>query len=77
MKDKYLKEISTIREKFYSPIELSEMLNVSYRKVLDLILLGKLNAYRIGGVYRVSKDDFNRYLQSTKVEVFHLPNNKN
>ncbi|MCH8272922.1 MAG: helix-turn-helix domain-containing protein [Candidatus Marinimicrobia bacterium] len=76
MKDEYLKEISTIGEKFYSPIELSEMLNVSYRKVLDLILLGELSAYRIGGVYRVSQDDLNRYLQSSKVEVFHLPNNK-
>ena len=52
------------------------MLNVSYRKVLDLILLGELSAYRIGGVYRVSQDDLNRYLQSSKVEVFHLPNNK-
>ncbi len=52
------------------------MLNVSYRKILDLILLGKLSAYRIGGVYRVSKDDFDSYLQSSKVEVFQIQNKK-
>ena len=69
-----LKQIN--EENFYSASDLSTMLNVSYRKVLDLILLGKLNAYRIGGVYRVSKDDLDRYLQSARVDVFELPENK-
>lgn len=55
---------------YYSPIELSKMLKVHYRKVLELIAFGKLEAYKIDGSYRISSYSLNKYLLSVKVKPF-------
>lgn len=48
--------------------EVAKALKVNYRKVLDMIALGELQAYRIGRVFRVSKDELDRYLRNVKLD---------
>ena len=55
---------------FYKPTEIAEMLKVHYQKVLELIALGKLDAYKIDGSYRVSSYSLNKYLLSVKVKSY-------
>lgn len=54
----------------YTPKEIAEMLSISYHKVLDIIALGKLGAYKVQGVYRISEHQFQRYLESVKVKSY-------
>lgn len=54
-------------EELLTPKEIAEILRIGYRSVLDLILMGKLEAYRVGRVYRISRSDLQSYLESTKV----------
>ena len=54
------------------PDDIAEYLVISKRTVLRWIEHGSLPAYRIGGVTRIGRDDFNRFLKqhkSTKVET--------
>ena len=70
---KFRKTKSHLNSQFLSPRDISIILQVNYHKVLDLIAMGSLKAFRIGGVYRVSKSDFENYLKPVEVEVFSLP----
>tara|TARA_Y100000034_G_scaffold131681_1_gene192958 strand:- start:635 stop:823 length:189 start_codon:yes stop_codon:yes gene_type:complete len=56
--------------RFLTPKQVSKILQINYRKVLDMIALGELEAYRIGGVYRVKESSFNQYLESVKVKTY-------
>lgn len=51
-----------------TPSEAAGILRIGYRRVLDLIALGELRAYRIGRVFRISRVELYRYLESTRVE---------
>ena len=51
-----------------TPKDVANKLKVSYRKVLDMIALGELPAYKIGGVFRISEREIHRYLDSVKVD---------
>lgn len=55
-----------------TPKEVANILKVNYRKVLDMIALGELRAYRIGRVFRIPESEVYRYLQSVmfKTSVF-------
>lgn len=48
--------------------EVSKYLKINYRKVLDMIALGELVAYKIGGVYRVSTYAIHKYLEGVKTK---------
>ena len=64
-------------EQFYTPKEIADGLKLSYRKVLDLIALGELPAYKIGSCYRVSKSDFHEFMENVRYKSFwkdKLPN---
>jgi len=54
--------------KIYKPKEVAEILNVGYNKVLDMIHLGQLSAYKIGGEYRISDQQVLRYLHNVRVK---------
>ncbi|MBT5212609.1 MAG: helix-turn-helix domain-containing protein [Cytophagia bacterium] len=54
--------------KFLDPKEISTILNISYRKVLDLIHMGDLKAIQIGSKYRISDIDLRAFIESSKVE---------
>ena len=46
--------------------EVAEMLGVTYQLIYRLVRAGDLPAVRLGKLYRVSRADLNRYLESNK-----------
>jgi|TARA_B100001971_G_C18189208_1_gene537554 excisionase family DNA binding protein len=62
--------------KFYTPKEIAEILRISYRKVLDLILMGELPALQVGREYRINENEFNQYLIEYKVKGFYSKTHK-
>jgi len=57
-----------IQSQLLTPSEVSDILKVNYRKVLDLILLGKLEAIKIGRQYRIEKSELLNYLEKNKIK---------
>lgn len=55
-------------EELLTPREVGQILKVGYRRVLDMIALGDLRAYRIGHLFRISRKELQHYLESTVVE---------
>lgn len=53
-----------------TPSEISEILNINYRKVLELIKLGKLPAIQIDRQFRINPKDFDDFLKKNKVKGF-------
>jgi len=56
-----------IESQLLTPSEVSDILKVNYRKVLDLILLGKLEAIKIGQQYRIPESSILTFLRNNKV----------
>ena len=54
--------------KLYTVQETAELLKVNYRKILDLIHLKKLSAYKIDGAYRVPLHAIHNYLEKVKTK---------
>lgn len=48
---------------FYTVKELSKLLKVSTRTVIQLIIDKKLRAFKIGREWRITPDDLNEYLK--------------
>lgn len=57
-------------EQLYTPGEIGKLLKVNYHKVLDLIHLGELQAYKIGGQYRIPLHSIHEYLDKSKYKSF-------
>ena len=55
-------------ETVYTVHEVSKMMRVNYRKVLDEIVLGRLLAFKVGRQYRVLESSLREYFQDNKVE---------
>jgi excisionase family DNA binding protein len=55
-------------QEFYEIKELSSILKLNYRTILDLIATGELQAYRIGRVFRISQIQLNRFLKSKEIK---------
>ena len=54
-----------------TPSEVSDILKVNYRKVLEMIVLGELAAFQIGRQYRVDESELENYLSKNKVKGFY------
>ena len=54
---------------FYEIKELSSILKMNYRTILDLIATGELQAYRIGRVFRISTIQLNDFLKSKEIKT--------
>lgn len=52
---------------YYLCEELAESLRVNIMTIYRYIDAGKLEAYKIGRHYRIKKDEFERFLESVKV----------
>ena len=50
-----------------SPEDVSKILCINYRKVLELILRGEIKAYKIGRQYRLEESDVLEFLQKNTV----------
>ncbi len=55
-------------DKLISPEEVSKILSINYRKVLELILRGQLRAYKIGRQYKLQETDILDFLNKNKVK---------
>ena len=50
--------------KFYTPVELSEILRVNKMTIYRYIRAGKIKAYKIGKDYRIEESKYQRFLKS-------------
>ena len=50
--------------KLFTPQEIADVLKINYRKVLDLIHIGKLQAYRVGNSLRISEESLIKFLDN-------------
>lgn len=57
-------------EPLKTPKETGELLKINYRKVLDLIRMGDLQAYRIGGQFRIPMHAIKDFLDKSKYKSY-------
>jgi putative resolvase len=50
--------------KFYTPVELAEMLRVNKMTIYRYIRAGKIKAYKIGKDYRIEENEYQKFLKS-------------
>ena len=55
-------------EAVYTAMEVSKLLKIHYRGVLDEITLGRLSAFKVGKQYRVTESSLARYIQDNTIE---------
>ncbi len=51
-----------------TPTETAAILKINYRKVLDMIHLKKIKAYKIDSVYRIPLFEIHNYLEKVKTK---------
>ena len=59
-------------EAVYTAMEVSKLLKIGYRMILDEITLGRLSAFKVGKQYRILESSISRYIQDNKVEKVAL-----
>ncbi len=69
MADRSTQRSASSRPGFLTPREVAEALRVSDMTVYRLIKSGELRALRIGKSFRISEDDFDRYLADRFTEA--------
>ncbi|MFW5988136.1 MAG: helix-turn-helix domain-containing protein [bacterium] len=52
----------------YTAEEVAEVLKISYRKVLDLIKKGELEAKKVGKAYRITDNQIREYLEGDDLD---------
>lgn len=57
-------------DRLLTPNETSKILQIGYRKVLDLIKMGDLTAYKIGGLFRIPQHALYEYLEKSKYKSY-------
>ena len=55
-------------EAVYTALEVSKILKIHYRSVLDEITLGRLSAFKVGKQYRILESSLAAYIQDNKLE---------
>ena len=55
-------------EMVYTAMEVSKLIKIHYRSVLDEITLGRLSAFKVGRQYRVLESSLSSYIEDNKVE---------
>jgi excisionase family DNA binding protein len=55
-------EVNRIMETYYSPKEVSEKLKLNIRTIYKWIKEGRLQAVKLGDVWRISQSEINRLL---------------
>ena len=56
------------QKEFYLVEELAERLRVSNMTIYRYIKVGKVKAHKIGKEFRISKDEFNKFLDKVKTK---------
>jgi len=55
-----------IEKEFYLVEELAQKLRVSNMTIYRYIQAGKIKAYKIGKEFRISSEEYNKFLENTK-----------
>ena len=55
-------------EAVYTAMEVSKLLKIHYRGVLDEITLCRLSAFKVGKQYRILESSLARYIQENTIE---------
>jgi len=55
------------KKDFYLVEELAKSLRVSNMTIYRYIKVGKIEAYKIGKEFRISKEEFNKFLKNTSI----------
>ena len=55
-------------EAVYTAMEVSKLLKIHYRTLLDEITLGRLSAFKVGKQYRILESSLASYIHDNKVE---------
>lgn len=55
-----------VDEKYYSPSEIADILNLDPRTVRKLINNGDLEAVRVGSQWRIGENDFKEFIEKNK-----------
>ena len=53
-------------EALLTPQDIAKLIGVSYHKVLELILMGDLLAFKVGNAYRIAETDLKQYLEASR-----------
>jgi excisionase family DNA binding protein len=56
-----------MKKSFFTPKEVAKSLQINILTVYAYMRTGKLNAVRLGRVYRIQDRDFNRFIREHKV----------
>jgi putative resolvase len=56
----------TVEEKYFTVDEVAERLKVSHMTVYRWIKAGQLGAYKIGGEFRITEQDVERFLEARR-----------
>ena len=51
-----------MNNKLLTPKDISKILNIGYRNVLDMIQKGQIQAIKIGNLYRVSEINLQKFI---------------
>ena len=55
-----------VDDKYYSPTELAEILNLDPRTVRNLIKNGDIKAVKVGSQWRIGKNDFETFIKENR-----------
>jgi excisionase family DNA binding protein len=61
--------MQTVEERYFTVEEVAERLKVSHMTVYRWIKAGKLGAYKIGGGFRITEGDIERFLKARRVRA--------
>jgi excisionase family DNA binding protein len=59
--------MQTVEETYFTVEEVAERLKVSHMTVYRWIKARKLGAYKIGGEYRITEGDIDRFLEARRI----------
>ena len=55
-----------VDDKYYSPTELAEILNLDPRTVRNLIKNGDIKAVKVGSQWRIGENDFESFIKENR-----------
>ena len=56
----------------FSPQEIAKILKISYEKALDFVKYSGIPYVKIGRVYRVTKDNFEAFMNSSETRIIDI-----
>jgi putative molybdopterin biosynthesis protein len=59
----------TVEEAYFTVEEVAERLKVSHMTVYRWIKAGKLGAYKLGGEFRITERDIERFLEASRIRA--------